>query len=205
MIAVIDYSVGNIGSIANMLSKIGAEFVVTSDHEEIQSAHKILLPGVGAFDEGVKRLNSTGLFELLNKLVLDEGRPVLGICLGMQLLTRGSEEGELQGFGWVPADTIRFKFPDSENEPLNIPHMGWNKVKPTTGQGLYSGFDEELRFYFVHSYHVVCDNESDVSAKAFYGFDFHASIQKGHIYGAQFHPEKSHRFGMLLLKNFVEL
>jgi len=200
MIAIIDYGMGNIGSIQNMLKKIGAPVTITHDPATISAAEKIILPGVGAFDTAIENLNKAGLIPLLNDLALERHRPILGICLGMQLMTKRSDEGALPGLGWLDAETVRFP-----NDSLRVPHMGWNTVRIRGEPSIFKDMGEEPRFYFVHSYHLVCKDEGDVLATTHYGYDFVSSVRKGNIYGTQFHPEKSHRFGMRLLKNFSEL
>jgi len=203
MITIINYGMGNLGSIVNMFKRIGVPSIVTNDIGTIRKATKLLLPGVGAFDAAMKRINSIdGLKETLDEIVLIKKRPILGICLGMQLLTKSSEEGVENGLGWIDAMTVRFP---NENG-LKIPHMGWNIVHFTRSHPLNKGMlDEEQRFYFVHSYFVVCINEQDILGQTNYGIRFTSVIQNGNIFGAQFHPEKSHKFGMQLLKNFAEL
>jgi len=201
VIAIIDYGLGNLGSVANMLKKIGARAVVTSTPEEIRGAAGLILPGVGHFDEGMRRLRERSLREILTERVVEAKTPVLGICLGIQLLARGSEEGNEPGLGWIGADVKRFSFPAAER--LSVPHMGWNEVD-IVDEGLFRGVPSTpARFYFVHSYHVVCDDPGSVAAWSTYGSRFTAAIHAGHIYGAQFHPEKSHKFGMAVLKNFA--
>ncbi|MDP6543346.1 MAG: imidazole glycerol phosphate synthase subunit HisH [Phycisphaerae bacterium] len=206
MIAIVDYNMGNVGSIRNMLRKIGAESVITSDVDEISRASKLILPGVGAFDTGMTHIKQMGLLDVLNEMVLERKVPVLGICLGMQLITRRSAEGELPGLGWIQADTVRFDF-DHQTEDAKIPHMGWNVARPRHCDTLFKGLEdqEDTAFYFVHSYHVLCDDEADVLAAATHGYEFTCAIEKGNILATQFHPEKSHRYGMQLLKNFVEM
>jgi len=204
MIAIIDYGLGNLGSISNMLKKIGAECVITSDKNTINKASKLILPGVGAFDNGISNLDNLGLIDVLAEKVVGEGYPILGICLGMQLLTKQSEEGTQSGLGFVDAETVKFEFPDSIAK-LKVPHMGWNTVEQRKESKLFKDMFEENRFYFVHSYHVVCANVSDILTTTVYGIEFVSSFEKNNIYGSQFHPEKSHKFGMQLLKNFVEL
>ncbi len=204
MIVVVDYGMGNLGSILNMLKKVGVKDAkVSSDPKDIEQANKLILPGVGAFDTGMQRLRETGLIGLLNEKVLKAKTPTLGVCLGMQLLTKVSEEGELPGLGWLDAETIRFRF-DQKKTGLKIPHMGWNTVKVQREGTLFKDMYPEPRFYFVHSFHVVSHNPKDVLATTEYGYDFVSVIQQGHIMAAQFHPEKSHKFGMKLYKNFVE-
>jgi imidazole glycerol-phosphate synthase subunit HisH len=203
MITIVDYGVGNLGSILNMLKKVGAKAQASSDPDVLYQADKLILPGVGAFDAGMKKLNEAGLVPVLNELVLEEQVPVIGLCLGMQLMTRRSEEGTKAGLGWIDAETVRFKF-GPENAQLKIPHMGWNTLDIRRQHPLVTDLGPESRFYFVHSYHVVCQNEADVVAYTDYGYPLAAIINRGNILGAQFHPEKSHKFGMQLLKNFAE-
>lgn len=204
MVIIIDYGIGNQGSILNMLKKVGAKAIISSNISDISNADKIILPGVGAFDTGMRNLAQDGLIEVLNKKVIREKTPILGICLGMQLLTKSSEEGNSHGLGWIDAQTVRFKF-DKKNTILKIPHMGWNTVQLNKKSQLFKEMFAEPRFYFVHSYHVVCNNKQDILTKTNHGYEFVSSIQKDNIMGVQFHPEKSHKFGMKLLKNFVEL
>lgn len=201
MITIVDYGMGNLGSIQNMLKAVDVQSVVTSDHKIISDAQKLILPGVGAFDSAMERINGSGLRDVLDRKVLEEKVPVLGICLGMQLLTRGSEEGVLPGLGWIPGDTTRFP----KIEGLKVPHMGWNLVADSSTSKLTKDLGEEPRFYFVHSYAVSVDDQNHSILKTTYGIKFDSAIQKGNIYGAQFHPEKSHRFGKQLFKNFAEL
>lgn len=203
LISVIDYGVANLGSMLNMLRKIGARAELVSTPEAIERAEKILLPGVGAFDHGMSALSERGMAEPLKKKVQEEKVPLLGVCLGMQMLGNGSEEGQLAGLGLIDACCQRFSF--DEGSKLKIPHMGWGQLLQQQESRLLDGLDAKARFYFVHSYHLVCANHSDVLATANYGREFVAMIQHGNIYGAQFHPEKSHRFGMALLKNFAEI
>ena len=201
-IVIIDYGLGNLGSITNMLKKIGAKGTISSDVSDIKTAEKLILPGVGNFYQGMKNLQTLELLPILEDKVIQKKTPVLGICLGMQLFARRSEEGESKGLGWIDAEVVRFKFDDKERH-LKIPHMGWNLVRICQGNPLFEGMYPEPRFYFVHSYHVVCRNEEEVLTHTFYGYEFVSSIKKENIYGVQFHPEKSHKFGMKLLDNFV--
>lgn len=203
MITIINYGMGNLGSIVNMFKRIGVVSEVTNDVETIRKAEKLLLPGVGAFDAAMKRIHAIdGLRETLDEKVMVQKKPILGICLGMQLLTNSSEEGHEMGLGWIDATTVRFP----NGNGLKIPHMGWNIVHFTRPHALNKGMmDNEQRFYFVHSYYVVCANEEDVLGQTNYGINFTSMVQHENIFGAQFHPEKSHRFGMQLLKNFAEI
>ncbi len=203
MIVVIDYGLGNLGSVANMLKKIGVSAVISSDPAVVEKADKLILPGVGAFDAGMKNLETRGLIPLLNFRVLEQKTPILGLCLGMQLLGKRSEEGQLPGLGWLDAQVVRFKF-DSNAGNLKIPHMGWNTLAVCQPYPLFADLEAENRFYFVHSYYVVCADQSNVLAQTNYGFDFASAVVKDNIMGVQFHPEKSHKFGMRLLKNFAE-
>ena len=210
MITIVDYGMGNLGSIYNMfVKKIKVECEITSDLDKIKSAEKLLLPGVGAFDKAMERIYDGGFKEVLDIKVLEEKTPVLGICLGMQLLTNGSEEGKLPGLGWIDAYTHSFSFEKADRR--KVPHMGWNEVHLsqdsllTTGLGELVANPDKPRFYFVHSYYVKVKNQSNSMMKTNYGHEFDSAIQKDNIYGAQFHPEKSHKFGIQLFKNFAEL
>lgn len=201
MITIVDYGLGNLGSIQNMLRRIGADSVITRDVNEITRATKLILPGVGAFDAGMRNLHEYGLVEALNHKVKREKIPVLGICLGMQLMAEASEEGVLPGLGWVGAKTRRF----SAAEGRKVPHMGWRAVEIRKHCGLVAGLEQGSRFYFVHSYFVACHDRKDALLSADYGGTFDAAFAAGNVMGVQFHPEKSHRFGMRLLGNFAAL
>jgi glutamine amidotransferase len=203
MIVIVDYGMGNLGSIANILRKVGADAVVTRDQSLIEKASKLILPGVGAFDEGMKNIRTLGLEGLLNRRALKDRVPTLGICLGMQLMARRSEEGSLEGLGWLAADVKRFRFP-ADRSDLKVPHMGWNTIKATKESMLLARYDEPPRFYFVHSYYVVCDNPGDILATASHGGEFTAAFQRDNLMGVQFHPEKSHKFGMALFGSFID-
>ena len=201
MIAIIDYGMGNLGSIRNMLRRVGVASTITGDPEEIASAPKILLPGVGRFDAAMREIEARGLREVLDRKALIERVPTLGICLGMQLITRGSEEGDATGLGWIDGSAHRFPRDDG----LKVPHMGWNEVSFGRSSALTDRLPTDARFYFVHSYYVTMDRPDDSVLTAVYGVTFTAALESGNIYGAQFHPEKSHRFGMQLLANFAGL
>lgn len=203
MITIVNYGMGNLGSVQNMCKRIGVPSEITGDPDVIERSTKLLLPGVGAFDAAMQKIADSGLRKVLDKKVLEEKVPTLGICLGMQLLTDSSEEGVLPGLGWIPAKTLKFKFqPDSR---LKIPHMGWNRVDIKKESLLLKDLPEEPRFYFVHSYYVQCEDEGDILTTTPYGSDFHSIVRKDNVYGAQFHPEKSHKYGMKLLKNFADI
>ena len=196
-------SLGNTKSVVNMINRLGGEVIIANTPEELLNAKKIILPGVGSFDVGMQELNDGKWIEVLNRLVLNDKIPILGICLGMQFFFDSSEEGVLPGLGWIPGKLIRFV--SNEENPIKVPHMGWNAVKVSRPDGLIPQQEEELRYYFVHSYHAICANSSDVIATAYHGSDITAAVQHDNIYGFQFHPEKSHRFGMDLLKTFLSI
>lgn len=203
MITIVDYGLGNLGSIKNMLKKIGAESIITSDPAMIQKAEKLILPGVGAFDDGISNLNELNLVSVLNQKVLVDKTPILGICLGMQLMTNRSEEGKLEGLKWIDAETIKFTIDHTERK-FSIPHMGWEYVHQIKASKLMDGMYEEPKFYFVHSFYVQANTPEDVLLTTNYVHDYVSSFERGNIIGVQFHPEKSHKFGMKLLKNFVD-
>ncbi|MCP4218980.1 MAG: imidazole glycerol phosphate synthase subunit HisH [bacterium] len=201
MITIIDYGMGNLGSIKNMFKKIGTEAIISSEAKDIEQAEKLLLPGVGAFDNGMKNLKEMGLQDVLTRKVVREKTPFLGICLGMQLLAQKSEEGVLPGLGWVPGKVVRFHFDDSHSH-LKIPHMGWNTLDIKKEHPLVNELAEENRFYFVHSYHLETEDKAMAIGETEYGYRFVSSIAMDNILGVQFHPEKSHKFGMQVLSNF---
>jgi glutamine amidotransferase len=201
MISIVNYGVSNIGSMLNMMKKLGVEAETISTPVEIERAEKIILPGVGAFDHGMKTILEMGLAEPLKNRVRD-GVPLLGVCLGMQMLGRGSDEGTAAGLGLIGGSCKRFT--PNGAAAIRIPHMGWSELLIRQHDGLMAGL-ENPRFYFVHSYYFVCDDPSDELARANYGIDFTAAVHRGNVWGVQFHPEKSHRFGMTLLKNFAAL
>lgn len=201
MIAIIDYGLGNLGSIANMLKVIGEKSKITSNAYEIRKANGIILPGVGAFDAGMQKLNDTGLADVIREMA-SKGIPILGICLGMQLLGRSSEEGKLQGLGLIPFECVRFKV---DNTELKVPHMGWDVVEFSQDHKILKNLIGQQRYYFVHSYHAVCDNKENTLMICDYGYEFSAAVVKDNIIGVQFHPEKSHDFGLALLGNFVDI
>jgi glutamine amidotransferase len=205
VITIIDYDMGNVGSILNMIRKVGGRAQVKGAADEIRAADAIVLPGVGAFDTAMGALKQRGLVAALNHAVVERRVPVLGVCLGMQLMTSRSEEGALQGLGWIAGEARRFEFDDAHRR-LKVPHMGWNRVVQRKEHPIFAGqASEELRFYFVHSYHVVCDDATDVLATADYGGDFVAAFQRENIIGMQYHPEKSHKFGLGVYRNFVSI
>jgi imidazole glycerol-phosphate synthase subunit HisH len=198
-ISIVNYGVANVGSMLNMMRKLGIPAEAISTPDEVARAEKIILPGIGAFDHGMKALTNLGLTEPLRRRVLDDRMPLLGVCLGMQMLGNGSEEGTLRGLDLIGGQCRRF-----QANGIRVPHMGWNELAIRRPGGLLQGLDE-ARFYFVHSYHFVCDDAQDELAMSHYGIDFTAAVNRGRVWGVQFHPEKSHRFGMALLRNFVAL
>jgi len=204
MITIIDYKMGNLGSIQNMLIRIGEKSIITNNIKDIEKANKIILPGVGSFDKAINNLNALNLIEIIKRKANDEKIPILGICLGMQLLSEKSEEGILTGLALIQGEVKKFNFMDPVKK-YKIPHMGWNIVKKVKSSPLTDNIAEDSRFYFVHAYHFVCYRETDILLTTDYGYEFVSAVANDNILGVQFHPEKSHRFGMQLLKNFVEL
>lgn len=200
MIAIINYGLGNLASIQNMFRRLSINAVITDDKQKIKDASGILLPGVGHFKTGMANLQDSGLVNLLNEEVLEKKKPILGICLGAQLMTRHSEEGDVDGLGWVDAQTIRFDA--GLLQKLPIPHMGWSDVEINTDCDLWKELPGDPRFYFVHTYHFKFSDTTQVMATANYGYNFACAFKKGNIFGTQFHPEKSHKFGMKVLENF---
>lgn len=203
MIAILDYGVGNLTSIKKMIQKAGGESVITHDINTIESAEKFILPGVGSFDHGIENLRKSSYFELLNRRVLEEKVPILGVCLGVQLFTEGSEEGILPGLGWIKGKTIRFQPEKMNVSNLKVPHMGWSEVEIRKPSRLFEGMHEDPRFYFVHSYHLQCDDPQDILVSAEYGYEFVGGVETDNIIGVQFHPEKSHKFGLKIYENFI--
>jgi len=200
MLTIIDYGTGNLGSLANMVKSIQIPVKISSDIAEIESAEKLILPGVGSFDHGMQKLEELQLIEILNKKVIRDHIPILGICLGMQLFSLTSEEGKRAGLGWLDAKTVKFSF--QQNSSLKIPHMGWEELNIKKSHFLFQDTKLNAMYYFVHSFHLVCNKEEDILSTSHYGYDFVSSISKDNIIGVQFHPEKSHKYGMKVLENF---
>lgn len=202
-VAVIDYELGNLQSVVNAFEILGVDAKLTNKKEDLQAADGLVLPGVGAFADGMKNLKRLNLISILDELVLRRKKPVLGICLGMQLMAEKSyENGEFDGLGWIKGEVVRFKI---EQYNLKVPHVGWNDVHLNQKSKLLAFKDEVLTFYFVHSYHFVCREPSDVIGICTYGKDFTAIVESNNIYGTQFHPEKSQRHGLDLLRNFLNI
>ncbi len=203
MISIIDYGMGNLGSVLNMLKRAGCkEASITDDPNIIEKSNKIILPGVGYFDKAMESLNRKGLIPILEDKVLRDKTPIMGICLGMQLLFSHSEEGDCSGLGWIKGNIKKFNFDEKEDKYL-IPHMGWNIAKRNKESLNIKQIQAESRFYFVHSYYAVCTNEKDILMTTEYGNEFVSGVESNNILGYQFHPEKSHRYGLNLFKNFI--
>lgn len=199
MIAILDYGIGNLASIANIIRHIGGDAAATRDPDVLRAAPGLILPGIGSFDACMLALRRSGLLPVLEQRVRGDKIPLLGICVGMQMLGHGSAEGRETGLGWIDAMAHQF----TPTPGLRVPHMGWNYVTARADSRLFAGIDATPRFYFAHSYHVVCADAADVAATADYGGVFTAALTRGNIYAAQFHPEKSHTFGMALFRNFL--
>ncbi len=204
MITIVDYGLGNIRAFLNVYRRLNIDVRTAENASDLQGSSKVILPGVGAFDHAMQRLAESGMRDTLDGLVRGDGIPVLGVCVGMQMLARSSDEGELPGLGWIEGRVRSFKSTESIGS-LPLPHMGWNNVQPTAGNRLFHQLESDARFYFLHSYYFQCDRAEDVAAISNYGADFCCAVKAGSIYGVQFHPEKSHRYGTRLLKNFAEL
>jgi glutamine amidotransferase len=204
MIFIVDYGVGNIQAFLNLFKRLGIDANRVNRPEALVGATRLVLPGVGHFDHAMQRLNDSGMRPRLEELVLGAQVPVLGVCVGMQILAQGSDEGVMPGLSWVPGHVRAFaSHPKCSSLPM--PHMGWNELRPNTGAKLFShGFDEAPQFYFLHSFYFDAEDKADVAATTHYGIHFDAAISRGHIHGVQCHPEKSHHWGEQLLKNFVE-
>jgi glutamine amidotransferase len=205
MIHIVDYGVGNIQAFLNLFKRLGIDAQRACTPDELIDSTRLVLPGVGHFDHAMQRLNNSGMRPCLEKLVLGSKVPIIGICVGMQMLAKGSDEGVLPGLNWVPA-RVRSFASDTKSANLPLPHMGWNHLQSRAGAKLFAaGFDDVPQFYFLHSYYFDAQDKGDVAATAYYGIDFDAVVTRGHIHGIQCHPEKSHHWGEQLLKNFVEL
>ena len=204
MIHIIDYGLGNVQAFVNLYKRLGIEAVRARSADELQGATHLILPGVGAFDHAMEMLNASGLRAEVERLVHFDKLPLLGICVGMQILAQSSEEGCQPGLGWVEGRVRSFSSHPA-SAPLPLPHMGWNDVKPVAGSPLFKGLESNARFYFLHSFYFDCANAQNSAAHSSYGIDFDCAVRSGNVYGVQFHPEKSHHWGTALLKNFAEL
>lgn len=204
MIGIVDYGLGNLSAFRNLYTRLNVAAITVKHAEDFKSVKKLILPGVGNFDNAIALLSESGIAEVLREHVRDKGVPVLGICVGMQILARSSEEGQLKGLDWIPGVVKRFRTFE-KLEGLTIPHMGWNRVEWTDGFGLFAGMPIDPRFYFLHSYHFCCDNESHGAAYVEYGDRVCCAVQRDNVMGVQFHPEKSHDWGIKLLQNFADL
>lgn len=202
-IVIIDYGMGNLRSVQKKFIRVNANIAISSDPSIISKADKLVLPGVGHFANGVAKLKEYGIWDILNKKVLKDKTPILGICLGMQLMAKHSEEGGVEGLAWFDADIIKFRVKDQLK--YKVPHMGWNNAVINKETGLFKGISEDAMFYFVHSFHIKCNNTEDILTTTKYEYSFTSAIQKGNIYGTQFHPEKSHNLGEQVFNNFVNL
>lgn len=203
MITIVDYGLGNVQAFANIYHRLGIPVTLAQDAATLAQAQRIVLPGVGAFDWAMARLNASGMRETLDRLVLQDKRPVTGICVGMQMMARSSDEGREPGLGWIDA-TVRL-FDDARfTGPTHLPHMGWNDVRPTRPDPLLAGLEQDARFYFLHSYYFEAHQPGDVLATCDYGGSFCCAVRHDNVTGVQFHPEKSHQWGIRLLKNFSE-
>ncbi|RJG23671.1 imidazole glycerol phosphate synthase subunit HisH [Massilia cavernae] len=204
MITIIDYGLGNVLAFANVYNRLNIPVKVAKSTADLAGATKLVLPGVGAFDHAMERLDQSGMRDTVERLVTHERVPVLGICVGMQMLAKSSDEGKLTGLGWIDGTVRKFdmaKMPSG----ANLPHMGWNDVKPAEPGGLFKGLENDARFYFLHSYYFECHQHSDILAMTDYGPEFHCAVRHDNVYGVQFHPEKSHHFGSQLLSNFADI
>jgi glutamine amidotransferase len=204
MIGIVNYGSGNIQAIANIYKRANIPYQIITNHTQIKKSDKLILPGVGAFDATMQELNNSGLREMLDEQVLAYSKPVLGICVGMQILSNGSDEGNLGGLGWIDGDVKKFDVSKIKDKPF-LPHMGWNSIEPLVDHDLFKGVDKDLGFYFVHSYYFETINSANILSNTLYGDFFSSAVYKDQIFGVQFHPEKSHSNGIRLLSNFAKI
>ncbi len=204
MIAIIDYGVGNIRAFTNIYKKLNIPIKIAQSFEDLNDVTKLILPGVGAFDHAMEQLNQSGMRQRLDELVIQNKIPVIGICVGMQMLAHSSDEGILPGLGWMDASVKKFDV-SKINFNTHLPHMGWNDVRLVKQSGILTGLEKEAKFYFLHSYYFHCNDQMDTIATTEYGIEFSCAVNKNNIYGVQFHPEKSHQYGIQLLHNFANL
>lgn len=204
MITIVDFGLGNIGAFADAHRRLGIPLRIARKSEELKGATKIILPGVGAFDNTMEKLQASGMRDTLDELVLGRRVPVVGVCVGMQMLASSSEEGELPGLGWIEGEVRKFEA-NSPDHSICVPHMGWNNIEPKKSIPLFDGLDFGARFYFLHSFYLACRKSEDVAAVTSHGREFVSAVSSGNVYGVQFHPEKSHGWGLRLLENFAKL
>jgi glutamine amidotransferase len=204
MIAIINYGVGNIRAFVNIYNKLDIPIIIAEKKSDLVNVDKIILPGVGAFDHAMDKLNASGMRDRIDDLVLDKKLPVIGICVGMQMLANCSEEGKGTGLGWIDAVVTKFDINKIQYK-THLPHMGWNDIYGTSNNLLLSELQENAKFYFLHSYYFHCNNENNIIATADYGIKFTCAVNHNNIFGVQFHPEKSHNYGIQLLNNFAKL
>jgi len=204
MITIIDYGLGNIRAFANVYERLNIPFIVAKTADELKAATKIIFPGVGSFDHAISKLNNSGMRETLDKLVLNHQLPVIGICVGMQMLAKSSDEGILPGLAWIDGTVKKFDAAVLKSK-TQLPHMGWNTIHPNNDNPLLLNLSNDSRFYFLHSYYFKCNNQNDSIATTEYGIQYTSAVNSKNIYGVQFHPEKSHQWGIQLLKNFAKL
>lgn len=202
---IINTGVGNVGAVRNMLKRLGAMAEVVADPALVDAGECLVLPGVGSYDAAMGRLRETGMATVLDRKVRVDRTPILGICLGMQVMAEGSEEGCEDGFGWIAGRFLRFRPEDGQEKPIQVPHIGWNVVDDIASEPLYAGMEREARFYFDHSYYLAPGDRNVWCGTCLYGKHFAAGVKGDRIFGVQFHPEKSHRFGFQLLKNFLKI
>lgn len=204
MIGIVDYGSGNIYAIANIYKRLNIDFIISGNANELNKATHLLLPGVGAFDETMRILNSSGLKGFLDEMVLDKRKPVMGICVGMQLLAEGSEEGNLEGFGWIKGYVKKFDPAFLKSKP-HLPHLGWNTVELAKPHAIFNDIDYAKGFYFLHSYYFACSNNEDILGTTNYGITYASAVNHSNIFGMQFHPEKSHQNGLNIFNNFSKI
>lgn len=204
MVGIIDYGLGNINAFVNIYKQLNIPITVVNSHQQLSTITKLILPGVGHFDYAMQQFSNSGMREPVSKMVLEDKVPVIGICVGMQMLANGSDEGKEKGLGWINGYVHKFD-PATISNKTHLPHMGWNDVYPTGQGGLFSGMEKDARFYFLHSYYFSCNEPQDTIAEAEYGIKYACAVNHSNIYGVQFHPEKSHHFGIRLLENFARI
>jgi len=204
MITIIDYGLGNVLALVNVYSRLNIPVAVAKSANDFVKSTKLILPGVGSFDHAMQQLDQSGIRQSIEQLVLQQGMPILGICVGMQMLAKSSNEGKLSGLGWIDGEVKKFDV-STMPQGTNLPHMGWNDVKPVVEGGLFKGMEQDAKFYFLHSYYFECHQPSNILALTDYGSEFSCAVRRDNVYGVQFHPEKSHHFGSQLLRNFSEI